>query len=155
MALAMATIIVTLIGAGASSAAAAPRTLSFLELDNAFAGTGGFNPQGNAPPSPGQGVTFSGTLYKWAGSKRGAPAGQIQVVCTVAAGHPFHALCSGTMFLQGGIIELLGASTFAYNASNVAIVGGTGAFAGVTGYMHAKDIRGPNAGAAADTLHLT
>jgi hypothetical protein len=143
------------VGAVAASAAAgAPRTISVLEVDTAYAGTGGYDPAGSAPPAAGQGVTFSGTLYRWSGNKRGGAVGHVTALCTVTAGAAV-AICEGAILLPGGSIELAGLSNFGKSPSDVPVVGGTGAYVGAQGYMHSKDVGGANSSESADVIHIT
>ena len=99
-------------GVASSSAIPKPQTLSFLEINTTFAGIGGFNPMSEAPPAAGQGLTFTSTLFKWAGTKKGAPLGHDQVVCTVTnvdvTAQSVQLQCSATVFLPGGGIQLAG-----------------------------------------------
>ena len=145
---------VLVVGVIASSAAAKPQTLSFLEVDTAFTGIGGYNLSGSAPPTAGQGVTFSGTLYTWAGAKRGAVAGHVHAICTVTAGNPTVALCLGDISLPSGTIELLGPTNFGNAPGDVPVVGGTGAYVGARGYMHSANIGGGNSSRSSDVIHL-
>jgi len=148
-------VVVGALAVGASAAAAAtPKTISVLEVDTVFAGTGGYNAASNAAPSVGQGVSFSGTLYKWSGSKRGAPVGHVTALCTVTAGGAL-AICQGAISLPSGAIELAGLTNFANGPSDVPVVGGTGAFVGAQGYMHSKPVGGSNSGESADVIHIT
>ena len=141
------------VGVVSASAAAKPQTISVLEVDTAFAGTGGYNAASNGPPLAGQGVTFSGTVYKWAGAKRGKPLGHLQVLCTVTSGGG--GLCNGAMSLPTGLIELLGLANLNGNSpSDIPVVGGTGAYIGAQGYMHTKPIGGQNSSTSADIIHI-
>ena len=141
------------VGVVSASAAAKPQTISVLEVDTAFAGTGGYNAASNGPPSAGQGVTFSATVYTWAGAKRGKPIGHLQVLCTVTAGGS--GLCNGVMVLPTGLLELLGPANLNGNsATDIPVVGGTGAYVGAQGYMHTKPIGTQNSGTSADTIHI-
>jgi hypothetical protein len=136
-----------------AAAAAKPQTISVLEVDTTFAGTGGYNAASNGPPSAGQGVTFSATVYKWAGAKRGKPLGHLQVLCTVTSGSS--GLCNGAMSLPSGLIELLGPVNLNGNSpTDIAVVGGTGAYVGAQGYMHTKPIGGQNSSTSADVIHI-
>ena len=137
-----------------SSAAVEPQTISLLEIDTAFAGTGGYTAASNAPPTAGQGITFSGSLYKWSGTKRGAAMGHIEAICTVTSSKG--ALCNGVMSLPSGVLELLGPTSLTGNApSTIAVVGGTGAYVGAQGYMRTANIGPPNGPESADVIHLT
>lgn len=136
-------------GAGASMK---PQTISLLEVDTGYAGVGGYDTSGNAAPAPGQGVAFSGTLYRWAGARRGAAAGHVQAVCTATPGGG--GVCQGVISLASGTLALVGPTSLGGGPSNIPIVGGTGAYVGASGYMHSHDIGGPNSSESADVLHL-
>ena len=143
------------VGVVSSSAAVKPQTLSLMEVDTSFAGTGGYNATGNAPPSAGQGITFSGTLYKWAGSKRGAAVGHLLVLCTATTSDP-EALCNAVASLPSGTIDLLGTANLnSGSVKAIGIVGGTGSYVGAQGYLTSKNIGNPNGGISADLFHLT
>ncbi len=142
------------VGVVSSSSAVNPQTISLLEVDTAFAGTGGYNATSNAPPSAGQGITFSGTLYKWSGSKRGAAVGHLEVICTATFGPS--GLCSAVATLPSGSIELLGTANLSGGpVKSIAVVGGTGAYVGAQGYLTTKNIEGSNGGVSADLIHIT
>jgi hypothetical protein len=138
----------------ASSSAAKPQTISVLEVDTFFAGTGGLNtPFHTWPPAPGEGITFSGTVYSWAGTKRGAPIGHARAICIVTSGT--NGICSGAISLPSGSIVLLGPEEFSGNSTteDIPIVGGTGAYVGARGYMHSTSIG--HTSASADVIHIT
>jgi len=142
------------LAAGATGAPAVPQTTSVLEIDNALTGVGGFDPQGRTLPAPGQGISFSGALYRWAGSARGARIGSVQAICMRTTGPD--AICSAVLSLTGGTLELLGPTNFASAApSDIAIVGGTGRYAGSSGWMHSVPVGGRSLARFADTLRLT
>jgi hypothetical protein len=142
-------------GGSSSSAALEPQTISVLEVDTAFAGTGGYDVASHAPPSAGQGITFSGSLYKWSGTKRGAAVGHIEVICTVTSSGE-GALCNGVMLLPSGVLEVLGPTSLTGDApSNIAVVGGTGSYVGAQGYIRTANIGPRNGSESADVIHLT
>jgi hypothetical protein len=150
---------VLLIGTASGAAAGRPRTISFLEVNTSFAGIGGFNPTGNAAPGVGQGFTFTSTLYKWAGTKKGAKLGHDQVVCTITSADTstgaIEAQCAATNFLPGGTIQLAGPTNFNSPVTNVAVVGGTGIYVGAQGAARIKNIGGENSSSSAYVIHLT
>jgi hypothetical protein len=147
------------IGAATAASTPKPQTLSFLEVNTTFAGIGGFNAAGNSPPVAGQGFTFASTLFKWAGTKKGAPLGHDQVVCLVTyvdlSVGSVRLQCSATVFLPGGAIQLAGSSNFANPVTNVAVVGGTGAYAGAQGTARITSIGGQDSNASAYILRIT
>lgn len=146
------------IGLVSASAAAKPQTISFLEVQTSFVATGGYNGAGNAPPAVGQGFGFTSTLFKWAGVKKGAPLGHDQVLCTVLSEDlstgSVQAQCAATNFLPGGTIELAGSTNFANPVTHVAVVGGTGIYAGAQGTATIRNIGGQNSSSSAYVIHL-
>jgi hypothetical protein len=140
---------------GASSGSVKPQTISLLEIDTSFAPTGGYSFTSHSPPGPGQGFAFAGTVYKWAGAKRGARFGHLAAICTVAAAP--QALCNGVIFLPRGNLELLTPTNINSNSgpSDIAIVGGTGAYVGAQGYMHSTPIGGSNSNKSRVVIHLS
>ena len=151
------TMVMMAVGATSSVAAPSPQTLHFLEVNTSFAGIGGFNISGNAPPAVGQGFTFVSTLFKWAGAKKGAPLGHDQVVCTVTSVDLSSGLvqsqCAATVFLPGGGIQLAGSTNFNKSVTMVAVVGGTGAYAGAQGTARIKTIGGDNSSVGVHAKH--
>jgi hypothetical protein len=148
-----------IVGVGSGAATPSPQTLSFLEVNTSFSGIGGFNATGNAPPAVGQGFTFVSTLFKWAGVKKGAPLGHDQVVCTVTsvdlATGSVQLQCAATVFLPGGGIQLAGSSNFDNPVTNVAVVGGTGIYAGAQGTARIRGIGGDTSSSSAYSIHIT
>ena len=140
---------------GASSASVKPQTISLLEIDTSFAPTGGYSFASQSPPRPGQGFAFGGTVYKWAGTKRGAPFGHLAAMCTVVT--DTEALCNGVIFLPRGNLELLTPTNINNNngPSNIAVVGGTGAYVGAQGYMHSTPIGGTDSNKSRIVIHLS
>ena len=150
----------SMIGSAWAGAAGAPKTLSYLEVTTTFDGVGGYNPETTqAPPSVGQGFTFASTLYKWAGTKKGAPLGHDQVVCTVTTEDlstgSVSLQCVATEFLPGGTIQLAGSSNFDNPVTNVAVVGGTGRYTGAQGTARIRSIGGENSSNSSYVIHIT
>lgn len=152
--LAACAVVVALAPGAGSAAAGKPQTISLLAI-NVYTGIEGYNPGGVTPPTIGSGFVGYGTLYKWAGVRRGARAGSIRVFCTFTSVDPAPATpwtdCDATLFLPPGEIELSG---FIPQSSvvNLPVVGGTGAYAQASGYVRVERI-GVNK--FADIVHLT
>jgi hypothetical protein len=148
-----------MISVAAASAAPKPQTISFLEVNTSFIGTGGYNGDSSAPPSPGQGFGFTSTLFKWAGVKKGALLGHDQVLCTVLSEDvstgSVQAQCAATNFFTGGTIELAGSTNFADPVTHVAVVGGTGIYAGAAGTATIRNIGGQTSSSSAYVIHIT
>ena len=83
----------------------------------------------NAPPLIGDQFTFTNELQ----TRSGAHAGQFGATCTFASGGANGlVLCYGFYSLKGG--QIMGiAKASGTNTTRIAIVGGTGAYAGVSG----------------------
>ena len=152
--------LVVMLGASVVSAAPKPQTISLFEMDTAFYPTGGWN--GNSPPAVGQGFVTNGIYYKWAGAKRGAAVGRLQVACTVTttvtftlAGPDGWFHCDATAFLPGGKIEASGPLSFSAATNTLPIVGGTGQYVAAQGYVKTRNIGGQDSNTSADVLHIT
>lgn len=141
------------VGAAEASTTKRPQTISLLEVDTSFAGTGGYSVSSDVPPSPGQGITFGGTLYRWAGARRGAAVGHVQAVCTVTSVRG--AVCEGLIGLPSGTLALLGPANLSGGPTDIPVVGGSGAYAAAQGYMRSQSIGGRNSSESADVIHLT
>jgi hypothetical protein len=141
------------VGLGTSSAAVKPQTIRVLEVDTSFVPTGGWSETSHVPPAVGQGFSFGGLLYKWAGTKRGTAFGRIAAMCTAVT--KTQMLCNGALFLPGGVIELLTPVSLDNEAPvNIPVVGGSGAYVGAHGYMRTTDIGGQNSNKSSLVIHL-
>ena len=93
----------------------------------------------NSRPDVGDVVLTGSELYSWAGSKRGAHVGSLRVICTsqtTAAAH-----CQATLMLPAGTLQLAGYLDFAKSGpQTIAVVGGTGTYAGARGTLSAMGI---------------
>jgi hypothetical protein len=138
---------------GPATAAGKPQTISVLAIDT-FTGIEGYTPGSATMPTIGSGYVGYGTVYKWAGLRRGARIGSIRILCTfTSAGVDPSAssmFCNTTLFLPRGQLEF---SRFTSQAPvvDLPVVGGTGAYAHACGYVRVDRI-GVNK--FADTLHL-
>jgi hypothetical protein len=120
------------------SAAGGPKVFSLLAIDN---GRGqpinGF--MFDREPVAGDQFPISETLYKWAGTKKGAPAGHDLGIATfVNIGKASQTtLFTVTAYLSGGTMIVDGmARTIEGPASlTLPITGGTGKYAGARGYV--------------------
>jgi hypothetical protein len=113
--------------ADASPSATAPRTITFLAVD---VRTGEASVDvGAKGDSVGDSFYFQETLHRRAGAKA---VGHTEVACTLLSREASR--CSGTLYLPNGKIEASGAIHFR-RTFRIAIVGGTGAYAGAGGEM--------------------
>ncbi len=141
------------VGVAASAASVKPQTFSLLEVDTSFTPTGGWDETSDAPPATGQGFAFGGILYRWVGARRGKAVGHIAAMCTVVTKTQF--LCNGSLFLPGGVIELLAPVRSEGDAPlNIPVVGGTGAYVGAQGVMRSTPIGGENSNKSSLVIHL-
>jgi hypothetical protein len=104
----------------------------------------------NHPPSQGDQFVFTNELL----TRSGKHAGVLHAACTVTAGGYDGALtCFGTFGLKGGQLEAMTTILGEGKTTRIAIVGGTGVYAGVRGEVIAVD-RGENSSFTDDTVHL-
>ena len=85
---------------------------------------------GDGPPSPGDASIITYRAFDQSGAKR---LGRAQFVCVAADRRGRHEQCSGTIALPDGQIATQG------DADNVALVGGSGAYAGARGTATGED----------------
>jgi hypothetical protein len=85
---------------------------------------------GDGPPSPGDASIITYRVLDASGAKR---LGRAQFVCTAIDRRGKHEQCSGTIALPDGQIATQG------DAENVALVGGSGAYAGARGTATGED----------------
>ena len=85
---------------------------------------------GDGPPSPGDASIVAYRVFDAAGAKR---LGRAQFVCTAVDRHGEHEQCSGTIALPDGQIATQG------DTDHVAVVGGSGAYAGARGTASGED----------------
>jgi hypothetical protein len=137
-----------------------PQTFSLLEIDESDIAINGFDFQ--REPRPGDGFGFISGLYKWAGTKRGARVGHDEGVCTflkISAseqGFSASAHCVASFFLPAGTVLVEGFIHFTEGPGrfDVAVVGGTGAYANARGFARIRDIGTEDSGHSAITFHL-
>lgn len=141
--------LVTGIALGAGSVG---RTIKFLEVDR-VAQDRFLDRNGNQRPDAGDTFFATEDLYRWAGVKRGARIGRSELMCILAtrgAGH-----CMGTFYLPGGTLQAEGYVQLSSGpVDTVAIIGGTGVYAGARGTFTSREIGGPESDASSDTIRL-
>jgi hypothetical protein len=143
---------VGLVGAGlALAAAGGQKTLRFLEVSRP-ADARLVDHNGNRRRDPGDVYMSSSDLFRWADSKRGASMGRLQTVCILASRTTGN--CTGTFSLTGGTIRTLGYVDFDDVVREVAVVGGSGVYAGAQGTFIAEQQGRPSAGRAVGTIRL-
>jgi len=134
-----------------------PQTFSLLDVEQSSAELDNFDFSG--PPKAGQRFAFTDTLYKWAGTKRGARVGRTEGLCTFTrvTGSSFIAHCTASFFLPGGQIYAAAFLTFREGAGDltVPVLGGTGIYSNVRGYVRIRDLGDGNQGKSNNEFHLT
>jgi hypothetical protein len=111
-------------------------------------------------PKGGDSVQFQDTLYRWAGSKRGARAGRDHGLITfLVNNHAAGASVLATMqvYLEGGTILIEGMAHVPGSGPakfTLPIIGGTGSFANARGYMSAHDLGDGNQNKSTMEFHL-
>jgi hypothetical protein len=128
---------VFVLAATAAPAKESGRVIRFIEVDNERADVF-TDADHNNRPSFGDSFAGSLVLYAWAeGGGRGKRIGHAKTMCSFMSGNG--AFCQGTFFLPGGTIE--GQSYIKLtNKITVAVVGGTGAYAGARGTFTSRQI---------------
>lgn len=124
-----------------------PQVLSLLEVEGpAWPLDPGAT--GQSPPL-GSRFAFTSALYKWESRRRGDRFGYRDGVCTwikIAAQSPT-ILCNGVFFFPAGQIYSTGMIRFTKNAQfpDVPVIGGTGRYANVRGFIKIREIGGGKA----------
>ena len=126
-----------------ASAAGSPKVFNLLAVDN---GKGqpinGF--MFDRQPVAGDAFPISENLYKWAGTKKGAPAGHDLGIATfVNVGQSSQTtLFTVTAYLNGGTVFVNGMSRTVNGPASLTlpIVGGTGKYAGARGYVNVRPL---------------
>jgi hypothetical protein len=144
-----------------ASAISSPRVIRLVDVTAREVQLGSFTFE--RPPAGGDQFAFVDRLYRWAGTKRGAPAGRVEGMGTFITGFGqnfsrravvlFVAqayLPGGTVLVQGyGRINPNGPSRFTFP-----VVGGTGIYDNVRGFVRVRDLGNGESGASALELHL-
>jgi hypothetical protein len=139
--------------AGASAATrsgSTVKTMHFLDLTTSFGESGAQNQM----PKAGDRFWFHDEVYTWQGAHRGAHVGHVNIVATVVA--PNVAYITAVATLPGGTLSISGENNFAATGDRLAIVGGTGAYAGARGELITRDIGNPETSNKTDiTIRLS
>jgi hypothetical protein len=151
------------VSASSASALSRPQTFSLLEVSTPDAGQPIGDFTFNRAPVGGDQFAVANTLYNWAGAKRGARVGHDEVLLTFITGfgsdfsHKATVLFlaqvylhGGTLFAQGyGQVNPKGPSKYTFP-----IVGGTGTYANVRGYVKVRDLGNGNQNKTNLEVHL-
>ena len=126
-----------------ASAISQPQKLNFLDVTENGHTINGF--EFNRQPQGGDSFASTDGLYKWAGTKKGARAGRLEVYCTFSyiSLPRFVAFCKGQVFLPTGSVLAEGFASFNTDGPSkfsLPVVGGTGNYANVRGSVHVRDL---------------
>jgi hypothetical protein len=101
------------------------------------------------PPVGGDRFAFIHTLYRWAGTKKGARVGHLHVVATFVTGfgsnfeHRALILVDAQATIPGGTVMITGYGSLSANGPSrltLPVVGGTGIYDNVRGYVKVRDL---------------
>jgi hypothetical protein len=136
-----------------------PKTLSFLDVSsNNVQPINGFT--FSRMPRAGDQFPIEDTLYRWAGTKRGARVGNVEGIGTfqVVGSNSARVLFEAQAHVPGGSIVIQGYGTVIYNGPSrftFPVVGGTGAYANARGVVSVRDIGNGNGNNSTVIFHLT
>jgi len=138
--------------ATASTTKQSVSTFHLVEIDHSFSYVDN-PPKGgsNQPPSAGDSFEFSSELR----TPSGKHAGWLYASCSaVTGGQSGQSLCLGTFRLAGG--ELIASATAGNEngPTDIAILGGTKAYAGMRGTVHSVPVGGENSTRSNDTFRI-
>jgi hypothetical protein len=142
-----------------ASAIKGPQVFSLLDVEETFTPLGDFGAFENDAPKPGEGFYLTDGLYRWAGAKKGPRAGTLKAICTFVNPEPPNSLafCTGSFYLGSGQILAEGFITFEDSGPStftLPVIGGTGAYANVRGFVKFRDLGNGNTGRSNVELHL-
>ena len=114
-------------------------------------------------PAGGDQFAFDHTLYKWAGTKKGARVGHLQVIGTFVTGfgaqfsQPALVLIDAQAYLPGGTVVVVGYGRLNPNGPSkltLPVVGGTGIYDNVHGHVEVRDLGNGSIGKTNIEFHL-
>jgi len=133
----------TALAAGVSLAEAQgkPQVLRLLDVGESFAFVDS-DRSGGEQPTAGDVFLFRDGLYRWTGRKRGPRVGRIEGLCTFTSS--FGCEAAATFYLPAGKLQVAGHVFFAAGGEPeriaLAVVGGTGRYAGARGTASGRPI---------------
>jgi len=138
--------VIVVVGATTSaSAISSPQVFNLLYVPSQFGPLNGI--VSDREPRGGDQFATAGTLYKWAGTKQGARVGRSQGIATVQSlgANGATVLFFSQTYLPGGTILSQGYGVIGAAAkATFSVIGGTGIYAGVRGYVKLRDIGNQN-----------
>jgi len=133
--------------AASASAISSPQVFSLLAVDTQTSQpVNGFNFE--RAPRAGDQSGLTENLYKWAGTKRGTRVGHDKGIFTFldvsGSGETSTALITVQLYLRGGAILVEGVAKFANGPTTftLPVIGGTGNYDNVRGYVSVKQLPG-------------
>jgi hypothetical protein len=144
----LAFVVASLIVASSAQAINRPQVINLVDVEERFSSPDGAFDEG--PPEVGAAFFSTDALYRWAGAKRGARVGRLEVMCTFTkvelAREAATAYCTAQAYLPAGQILLAGFIRFSEQSGGfrVPVVGGTGAYSNAGGVTVIRDLRSGN-----------
>ena len=145
-----------------ASAISSPQVFNLLDVSqNVEQPIGGFT--FDRPPVGGDQFAIYDKLYKWAGTKKGAPAGRVVGLGTFQTGfgenfsHSATVLFVAQAYLQGGTVLVQGYGQTNPNGPStftLPVIGGTGKYDNVRGYIVVRDLGNGNQSKSSVEFHL-
>jgi hypothetical protein len=144
-----------------ASAISSPRVIRLVDVTAREVQLGSFTFE--RPPAGGDQFAFVDRLYRWAGTKRGAPAGRVDGMATFITGFGPNfsrralALFVAQAYLPGGSVLVQGYARINPNGPSTftfPIVGGTGAYDNVRGFVKVRNLGNGEGNASALEIHL-
>jgi len=146
----------------AASAISSPQVFNLLDVSqNVEQPIGGFT--FDRPPVGGDQFAIYDKLYKWAGTKKGAPAGRVVGLGTFQTGFGENFSQRATVlfvaqaYLQGGSVLVHGYGETNPNGPStftLPVVGGTGKYDNARGYIVVRDLGNGNSSKSNVEFHL-
>jgi hypothetical protein len=127
------------------------RTIRFLEIARSTQ-TQLIDHNGNRQPDMGDSIAAASNLFRWEGSRRGAPLGHIWRLCILATRTSGN--CYATVFLPDGTVRIVGYVDFDRSPDELAVIGGTGAYLGMRGSFTSQPLGGGSSTRSSDLVHL-
>jgi hypothetical protein len=143
--------------AGSAWSLSRPQVFSLLDVSESFRPLGGFTFE--RAPQAGDRFALTDGLYRWAGAKRGARLGRLEVLCTFQTVGTARAtsLCTGQAFLPAGTVLVEGYLPLNFDGPSkftLPVVGGTGGYANARGYVRIRDLGNGNSDKSNIDFHL-
>jgi hypothetical protein len=154
--LALVVVPLVVVAASASASSSSQQVFSLLAVSHNAQPINGF--MFDRAPRAGDQFGIADTLYKWAGTKRGARAGRDTGIGTFqsVARNSQTVLFAVQVYLGGGSMFVEGMGRTVEGPANLTlpILGGTGKYAGASGYVNVRPLGGSNGNNSNLEFHL-